>query len=270
VPQTPGAPLTTEFRIDPPSFTLEQLLDLARRQNPAIVALRSRERAAELNTKVAKAEYTPTLSLSTGWGGNSYQYTDADFLVNQARGGALQNFAGCMSQDSIRSRVGLPTDGCSGSSYTFTDAQAAAIRDRNSQFPFKFQRSPLAFSAQLSIPVFDRFNREERVQRAEVEREDAMYNVKAKDLAMTADVTQAYLNVTTGLQTVALQEQNATKAKEELSYAEERYKVGLATFLDVTTSRGTYEQALIDRVNAIYDYHKAFAALENAVGRPLR
>ena len=66
------------------------------------------------------------------------------------------------------------------------------------------------------------------------------------------------------------QEQNATKAKEELAYAEERYKVGLATFLDVTTSRGTYEQALIDRVNAVYDYHKAFAALENAVGRPLR
>ena len=270
VPQTPNTPLTTEFRIDPPSFTLEQLLDLARRQNPAIVALRSRERAAELNTKVAKAEYTPTLSLSTGWGGNSYQYTDAEYLVNQARGGTLQNFAGCMSQDSIRSRIGLPVNGCTGSSYTFTDAQAAAIRDRNSQFPFKFQRSPLAFSAQLSIPVFDRFNREERVQRAEVDREDAMYNVKAKDLAMTADVTQAYLNVTTGLQTVALQEQNATKAKEELSYAEERYKVGLSTFLDVTTSRGTYEQALIDRVNAIYDYHKAFAALENAVGRPLR
>jgi hypothetical protein len=27
---------------------------------------------------------------------------------------------------------------------------------------------------------------------------------------------------------------------------------------------------VIGRVNAIYDYHKAFAALESAVGRPLR
>jgi len=270
VAQTPGAVLTTEFHIDPPAFTLEQLLDLARRQNPSIVALRSRERAAELNTKVAKAEYTPTLSLTTGWGGNSYQYTDPEFLVNQARAGTLSNFGGCMQQDSIRTRVGLPAAGCTGTSYQFTDTQAAAIRANNSQFPFKFQRSPLAFAAQLTIPIFDKFNREERVQRAEVDREDAMYSVRAKDLALTADVTQAYLDVTTGLQTVALQEQNATKAKEELSYAEERYKVGLATFLDVTTSRGTYEQALIDRVNAIYDYHKAFAALENAVGRPLR
>jgi outer membrane protein len=270
VPQAPGAALTTEFRIDPPTFSLEQLLDLARRQNPSIVALRSRERAADLNTRVAKAEYTPTLALSTGWGGNSYQYTDDNFLVNQARNGVLSQQAGCFQQDSIRVAVGLPSSNCNGSAYQFTDAQAAAIRSNNSQFPFRFQRSPLAFSAQLSIPNFDNFNREERVQRAEVDRDDAMYNVRAKDLALTADVTQAYLTVTTGLQTVALQEQNATKAQEELSYAEERYKVGLATFLDVTTSRGTYEQALIDRVNAVYDYHKSFAALENAVGRPLR
>jgi outer membrane protein len=270
VPQAPGVALTTEFRIDPPTFSLEQLLDLARRQNPSIVALRSRERAADLNTKVAKAEYTPTLSLGTGWGGNSYQYTDANQLVEQARLGALANQSSCLSQDSVRTAVGLGAYGCTGPGYTFTDAQAVALRERNSQFPFRFQRSPLAFTASLSIPIFDNFNREERVQRAEVERDDAMYNVRAKDLALTADVTQAYLTVTTGLQTVALQEQNATKAKEELYYAEERYKVGIATFLDVITSRGTYEQALIDRVNATYDYHKAFAALENAVGRPLR
>ena len=74
----------------------------------------------------------------------------------------------------------------------------------------------------------------------------------------------------TAAKTVELQEQIAAKAAEELAFAEERYKVGATTFLDVTTSRGTYEQAPIDRVNAIYDYHKAFAALENAVGRPLR
>ena len=270
VEQTPGVTLATEFPINAPSFTLAQLLETARQQNPAIVALRSRERAADLNTKVARAEYTPTLSLSTGWGGNSYQYADADYLVNQARAGMLADQASCIQQDSIRVRVGLPSANCNGAAYQFTDAQAATIRDRNNQFPFKFQRSPLAFSALLSIPIFDKFNREERVQRAEVERDDAMYNVRAKDLALTADVTQAYLTLMTSIETVALQEQNATKAKEELAYAEERYKVGLATFLDVTTSRNTYEQALLDRVNAVYDHHKAFAALENAVGRPLR
>ncbi|HKH94128.1 MAG TPA: TolC family protein [Gemmatimonadaceae bacterium] len=269
VAQPADVKLTTDFPVNPPNFAIDSLLDLARRQNPAILALRSRERAAGLNIKVAKAAYTPTLQLSTGWGGNSYQYTNSDYLVEQARGGVMSQLASCLTQDSLRTRVGLTSANCN-SRFVFTDQQADAIRSSNSQFPFKFQRSPLALTASLSLPVFDNFNREERVQRATVEREAAVYNVKAKDLAMTADVTQAYLTLKTSAQTVALQEQNATKAKEELAFAEERYKVGASTFLDVVTSRGTYEQALIDRVNAIYDYHKAFAALENAVGRPLR
>jgi len=269
VAQPSDVQLTTDFPVNPPTFALDSLLDLARRQNPAILALRSRERAAALNIKVAKAEYTPTLSLSTGWGGNSYQYTDADFLVNQARGGVMGQLSSCLSQDSLRTAVGLASANCN-SRFVFTDAQAASIRASNDQFPFRFQRSPFALTAAISMPIFDNFNREERVQRAAVDRETAAYDVKAKDLTMTADVTQAYLTLKTAAQTVALQEQNATKAQEELAFAEERYKVGASTFLDVVTSRGTYEQALIDRVNAVYDYHKAFAALENAVGRPLR
>ncbi|MDB4885874.1 MAG: outer rane efflux protein [Gemmatimonadetes bacterium] len=261
--------LTTEFPIVAPTASLDSLLELARRQNPAVLALRSRERAAELNTRVAKALYTPTLSLSTGFGGTSYQYTDANYLVSQQQLGLARAQAGCFQQDSLRVAVGLPSANCNGPAYTLTADQAAAIRSTNGQF-FKYARTPFGLSAQLSLPVFDNFSREERVQRAQVDREDAAFSVRAKDLALVADVTQAYLTLTTAAQTVALQEQNASKAKEEVAFAEERYRVGASTFLDVVTSRGSYEQALIDRVNAVYDYHKAFAALENAVGRPLR
>ena len=201
---------------------------------------------------------------------SSYQYTNSDYLVGIAKAQAFGAQVGCFQQDSIRTRVGLPSAGCTGSRYEFTQAQADAIRSQNSQFPFNFNRSPVALSATLSLPLFDNFGREERVQRAQVDKEDAGYNVRSRDLALTAEVTQWYRTLQTSIQTVALQEQTASKAKEELSFAEERYKVGASTFLDVVTSRGSYEQALIDRVNAVYDYHKAFAALENAVGHPLR
>ncbi len=268
VEQPENVKLVTEFPVATPNFNLASLLDDARHQNPAIVALRARDRSAALNVDVAKSAYTPTLSLSTGVGGNSYQYTNSDFLVNQARTGVFNQQSSCFQQDSLRVRVGLTSANCG--QIQFTSSQADAIRSANSQFPFSFQRSPLALNATVSLPLFDNFSREERVQQAQVNREDAIYNIKAKDLALTADVTQAFRTLTTAAQTVTLQEQNAVKAKEELAFAEERYKVGASTFLDVVTSRGTYEQALIDRVNAVYDYHKAFAALENAVGHPLR
>ena len=270
VAQPETVQLITEFPITTPNFTLANLLADARGQNPAIIALRARDRSADLNVQVARSAYTPTLSLSTGVGGNAYQYTNSEYLVNLAQSQVTGAQIGCFQQDSIRTRVGLPSAGCGGPGFQFTSAQADAIRARNSQFPFSFQRSPLALTASLSLPIFDNFGREERVQRAQVEKEDALYNVKAKDLALTADVTQAFRTLQTAIQTVALQEQIASKAKEELAFAEERYKVGASTFLDVVTSRGSYEQALIDRVTAVYDYHKTFAALENAVGHPLR
>ena len=109
-----------------------------------------------------------------------------------------------------------------------------------------------------------------RLEQAQVNRDNARYATRARELQLTADVTQSYLNLVTAARTVELQEVNAQKAREELAFAEERYRVGAATFLDVTTSRGTFEQAQVDRLDAIYNYHRAFAALESAVGRPLR
>ena len=261
--------LTTDFPVSVPTMSLDSLLDVARQRNPAIVALRSRERAADLNTSVARAAYTPTLSLSTGLGGTSYQYTDPNYLVSQSMLGLQRAQVACIQQDSIRTRVGLPSANCTGPAYTLSASQISDIRAGNGQF-FNFSRSPFGLSAQLSLPVFDNFSREERVERAQVDRENAAGDVRAKELALTADVTQAYLTILADAQTVVLQTQNAAKAREEVAFAEERYRVGASTFLDVVTSRGSYEQALIDRVNAVYDYHKAFAALENAVGRPLR
>ena len=112
--------------------------------------------------------------------------------------------------------------------------------------------------------------REQRVQEALASSDDARFSVRARELALTADVTAAYLTLTTAEKTAAIQEQNSAKAKLELKFAQDRYRTGSVTLVDVTDARAAYERAESDRINAIYDYHKAYAALESAVGRPLR
>jgi outer membrane protein len=67
-----------------------------------------------------------------------------------------------------------------------------------------------------------------------------------------------------------LQARNAATAREALQLAEERYRVGASTFVDLTTARAEFERAETDRIDAVYEYHRAYAALENAVGRTLR
>jgi outer membrane protein len=270
VSQPANVRLTSTFVVTPLSVGLTDLLDMARRSNPGIQALRSREKVANLNVRRAQGEYSPTLSVRTGWSGYTYQYKDAGFPVSQARAGALARESQCLSQDSIRTRLTSPVPALDCTVFTLTPAQEAAIRSDNNQYPFGFQKSPRSITATLSIPLFDGLSREQRVEEAAASRSDARYSVRARELALTAGVTSAYLSLDAAVKTVTLQEQNAAKAREELTLAQERYRVGAATFLDVTDARASYERAENDRINAVYDYHKAFAALESAVGRPLR
>jgi outer membrane protein len=67
-----------------------------------------------------------------------------------------------------------------------------------------------------------------------------------------------------------VQEQNRAASQQALDLAQERYRVGASTFLEVTQARGEFERAGNDLINAIYDFHTFYAQLEAAVGRPLR
>jgi outer membrane protein len=269
VPQPTNVTLTTRFDIIPVTFQLDSLLDLARKQNPGLLALKSRERAATMTVHGARGRYMPTLTLQTGWGGNSSKLADEQVAIDQARGRIEGQREGCFTSDSIRAAAGMDRLNCSVLP-TFTPELRDAAIAANNRFPFQFTPAPRSFSAFLSLPIFDNLSREQRLQEALYTRENARYSVRAQELQLVADVTNAYLNLQTMIKTTQLQEVNAVAAREQLSFAEERYRVGAATFLDVTTSRGTFEQAQIDRLNAMYDYHRAFAALESAVGRPLR
>lgn len=270
ITQPPNVKLVSQFPVTPLNLNLQQLIESAHNQNPGVVALRSRERVADLNVRREKGEYSPTLSLSTGIGGYTYGYTSSNFPVQQAQAQLEASRADCIRTEEVRAALNLSNQLAACNAMAFTDAQAQAIRSGNSKFPFNFTKAPRSFSATLSLPLFDGFAREQRVQEAMANRSDARYSVKSKELALTADVTAAYLIVTTAEKTVALQEQNAAKARQELKLVHDRYKIGATTFVDLTEARATYERAESERINAVYDYHKAFAALESAVGHPLR
>lgn len=257
--------LTSAFVAQPVPYTEDQVIDLARRQNPTVQALRSRERVTDVSVKTAKAQYTPTFSVSSGIGGYSYQYANDDFVVQQAQQQALSSATQCASLDSVRRGAGLTGLTCG--SGILSPAQLSAARTANG---YDLVQSPKSIRATISLPIFDGFSREQRVQEAEVARADARYSVRAQELALAANVSGAFRTLTTAQRTVELQETNSVAAREALALAEERYRVGASTFVDVAQARADYERAETDRINAVYDYHKAFAALESAVGRPLR
>ncbi len=270
LPYQEGVRLTTELPTIESIPELGALVSMARQDNPTVRALRSRDRAAAVGVSTARSEYLPTLSLSTGWGGYTYQSSNIDGQINQARSGIVAQRAQCFTMDSIRTGSGLGSIAGQCSGLAFTDEQAALMRSQNDRFPFDFTRNPLQVSATVSLPIFNGFSREQRVQESEANRADSRHRVRAAELQVEAEVATAYLNLRTARRAMELQEVNAARAAEELQLAEARFRVGASSFLDVTQSRASYERAATDRIAARYDYHKALAALESAVGHPLR
>ncbi|HET8770619.1 MAG TPA: TolC family protein [Gemmatimonadaceae bacterium] len=270
VPMPEGVDLLADLPMTMPEFSMADLLENARRANPTLEALRARERVAVANVKSARGAYTPTLSLNASVGAFTQSQTDIEPSINQAAASAVNQREGCFTTDSMRVGAGMPSIAAQCNSIAFTPAQAQAMRDANDRFPFGFTRNPYNLSLSISLPLFDGLAREQRLQEANAGRTDAQYNVRRQELALTAQVTSALVTLQAARRTVELQERNAATAREALQLAEERYRVGANTFVDLSTARAEFEKAETDRIDMIYEFHRAFAALEAAVGRTLR
>lgn len=270
VPMPEGVELTAELSMAAPSYQLGDLLETARRQNPTLLAVRARQRVAVAGVRSAQSEYTPSLSFSASVGAFTQKQTDIGITIAQAQAGALSSQANCLTTDSLRVGAGMPSIAAQCAAIVFTPAQEQAIRDANNRFPFDFTRQPYNLSMGISLPLFDGLGRESRLQEANAARRDAEYSLRRQELQLTADVTSALVTLQAAHRAVELQERNAATAREALQLAEERYRVGANTFVDLTTARGEYERAETDRIDAVYEFHRAYAALENAVGRTLR
>lgn len=219
--------LTDSFPVQAPAFAAENLVELALRENPGLVALRSRENSAAWGVRSAYSQYAPSLNASVSYG--RYRYNTANF-------GGVDSVSG---------------------SVIWRDTTLTSIR-------------PWNLNIGVQLPIFDQFQRRVTTARARAARDDAQLAIRSQELAVRAEVTAAYLALVAAHQTIGIQQSNKVASAEALSLATERYRVGNGTFIELLDARVTAERADADYVTAVYDYHKAFAALENAVGRPLR
>jgi len=152
----------------------------------------------------------------------------------------------------------------------FTPQQEQAIRGQNDSYPFKFTPQPFQARLTVSIPLWSNFSRPLAVSRARAQQLGLAESVRARGLQVQTDVNQAYLTLQTAYRAIAIQETSRTAAREQLQLATERYRVGSGTFFELLDAQVASLRAESDYVNAIYDYHKALALLEAAVGRSLR
>ena len=268
--------LSDSFAVTEPAFQLDSLLRLADEQNPTLRALRARRTAASFGVRSAKSEFLPTLSARAGWSGFTQQFTNDQFLIDQTVTDAQSQAAGCQSDNELRAAVGLSAKDCFGDvglDPTGTALQPSVnqqILDANDVFPFHYTGQPFQASLRISLPIFTGFGRSLRLSQARADEQDADESARARRLQVRTDVQARYLGLHTSYRAIAVQAANRAAARDQLRLAQDRYRLGAGTSLEVSDAQNAVQQAEGDYVNAVYDYHKAIAALEAAVGRPLR
>ena len=270
--------LTDSFPVTPPNFQLDSLLALSERQNPVLRSLRARGQAARLDVRAAKTDFLPTLSLRAGWSGFTQQFTNEDLLLRQSVTDAQVLAADCEFNNAVRTGLSLggQTANCFAAAGlmdgggALLDPVAQEIRNQNSVFPFSYTRQPFGANLTVSLPIFTGFSRSLRLSQARAQEDDAEEEVRARRLQVRTDVQSRYLGLETAFRAIGVQGASREAARDQLRLAQDRYRLGAGTALEVSDAQNSVQRAEGDYVNAVYDYHKAIAALEAAVGRPLR
>ena len=264
-----GLQLSDSFQVIEPRWELAELLRLAEAENPSLRALRAREKAANWGVKAEGSSFLPTVALSASWGGFTQKFTDIQPVIDGAQFQMGAQYASCQTNDSVRTGAGLPALGCT--NYVWNPAtDEAAIRSANSDYPFNFTSSPFQARLSVTLPLFTNFSRTQRYSQAKSVEDDLTEAVRARALFIVTGVSEGFLSLQTAYEAVQIQTSNRVASEESLRLATERYRVGSGTFFELLDAQLADLRSEFDHVSSIYDYHRALALLEAAVGRPLR
>lgn len=133
--------------------------------------------------------------------------------------------------------------------------------------------NPLAytnnFNVRLSYTLFNNFQREDALTRAEVQAELVQAQVRDTKLAAQQTLVQQLAALRSAQQRIVIQQATLDASKEDLRVQQQRYVLGASLLLDVLTSQSTLDAARSALIQARQDVRVARAQLEALVGRDL-
>jgi outer membrane protein len=117
--------------------------------------------------------------------------------------------------------------------------------------------------------VFNGFQREENLARANVAEDNAEAVLRDAQLSTQQQLTQHLGALRLAESRVAIQLASVTAAEEDVRVQSQRYALGSSTQLELLTSQTTLNQARYALIQARYDARTARAQIEALIGRPL-
>ena len=189
------SPSVGEDSLQVEEYDLDLLLNRAMDRRLDLRAAQAQTDAAESGIRAAKSGYYPTVSLSFSYG-TDWSSRIGDFQVVP------------------ETRVfDVPTE----QGVTIQEERVVDVQRQPLNFFDKLdQRRGGSVSIQLSYSLFDGFRRNERVEQAQVQAQNAQYNLEDQRLQVTLEVREAYLNYRNAAQQLDASQKRLRAARQAL------------------------------------------------------
>lgn len=122
--------------------------------------------------------------------------------------------------------------------------------------------------AGISIPLFDGLYSVGNFSAQKAGLEQARAQVRGTSDGVLMEVRQSYYTLANASESLQSQKENVETAAENLRIAQERYKMGLLSQLELKDAELSLIEARTQQTKALYDYNVSLASLERAVGLP--
>lgn len=136
------------------------------------------------------------------------------------------------------------------------------------QNDFKFLQQRQA-NLTVNWAVFNRFTREQNIANQTSTAETAEASALEVRRQVLASLTTRLAELDAARIRTAISQTSVAAASEDVRVQQERYRLGVATIVDVLTSQESLTQAEVDAVTARFDYLRAKAQIQALIGRQL-
>ncbi len=140
------------------------------------------------------------------------------------------------------------------------------VANKSNDYALEGRRS---LNLQLSVSPWSSLRNETQIEQRSIAIDNAEANLADTKLSVDAQVTQ-YLATLANVQLqFAVTGASVTAAAENLRVTNERFRLGVATIIEVITAQQSLTQAQVNEVTARFSYLRTKAQLESLVGRKL-
>ncbi|WP_291720309.1 TolC family protein [Bernardetia sp.] len=260
-------PPTEEFEIvtpevGDPSAILDgknpyQIYQLAQTTQPNIKGADVSIEAAQKGVDIAEAGRIPTLSLIAGAGANytSNQRDGFDFTQ--------PTLAGVDTIGYIQNGTSIPSDYVVTPDFEFPKETFGFFDQLNESFRYNI-------GLNLQIPIFNRFQVDNTIQRAEIQTQNAKLNAELVRTQLYQTIEQAYISARAAKASFEASQQRVKALEETVRVMEKRLEAGAANSTEYTVVKNNLAVAQADLLRAKYEFIFRIKVLEFYEGKELK